>query len=203
LAECAAVAVAIAGGVGADHLCGPTPCAEFDVRALVNHWILVTSHGLLYSALRQPVPEELTTRDFTAGSHWAEEYAAQLDRAVAAWSRDEVWDGYIDLSYDTMPASEVAESILAELAIHGWDIAQATGQPYRISADSARLVRHVVRENSENYRQYRFFAAPYPAPTDADAFIRALAESGRDPRWAPDLSAEPTRQPATPTQLDR
>ncbi|MFD0854388.1 TIGR03086 family protein, partial [Actinomadura adrarensis] len=62
-----------------DCLDDPTPCAEFDLRTLVNHWVLFTSHGLEHRALRRPIPDELTGRDFTADPEWAEAYAAQLD----------------------------------------------------------------------------------------------------------------------------
>lgn len=184
LTECAAEAARIARGVSADQLSAPTPCKEWDVRGLVNHLVLYSSHGLEHRALRKQLPEELTGRDFTTDADWAERYAAQLDRAVAAWSDPAVWEGAVDLGSAAMPAPAIASLITKELAVHGWDLARATGQDHRISDAAAALILSVVDEHAELYRQYDGFADPVPLPDGVPAFDRALADSGRDPRWA-------------------
>ncbi|MFD4877954.1 TIGR03086 family metal-binding protein [Streptomyces sp. NPDC058420] len=181
MTECAAEAARVARGVGADRLDDPTHCPDWDVRAMVNHWVLYTSHGLEHRALRTQLPEELTTRDFTADPDWAEAYAAQLDRAVAAWADPAVWEGEVDLGMAKMPADELASMIIKELAVHGWDVATATGQRYRVSDGVARLVLAVVEKHGDLYRQYDGFADPVPVPADAPVFDRALAASGRNP----------------------
>ncbi|MFD3457742.1 TIGR03086 family metal-binding protein [Streptomyces sp. NPDC058691] len=187
LTEAAAEAARIARGVrpGPEQLAAPTPCADWDTRALLNHWILYTSHGLEHRALRKPLPEELTARDFTADPDWAHAYAEQLDRAVAAWADPAVWEGEIDLGPARMPAAEIASMIVKELAVHGWDVARATGQEYRCGEGLGELVLGVVDRHAEVYRRYDGFAAPVPLPGPgaAPAFDRALALSGRTP-WA-------------------
>ena len=185
MAECAAEAARVARGVTTERLAEPTHCPDWDVRALVNHWVLYTSHGLEHRALRKPLPEELTGRDFTAEPGWAEAYAVQLDRAVAAWSEPGVWEGEVDLGMASMPAAEIASMIVKEMAVHGWDVATATGQEYRISDTAARVVLDVVATHGALYRQYDGFADPVPVPDDAPAFTRALALSGRNPREVP------------------
>ncbi|MET7486492.1 TIGR03086 family metal-binding protein [Streptomyces sp. NPDC005538] len=180
--ECAAEAARVARGVTAAQLDDPTHCPDWDVRAMVNHWVLYTSHGLEHRALRKQLPEELTSRDFTADPDWATAYAAQLERAVAAWADPAVWEGEIDLGMAKMPADEIASMIIKELAVHGWDVATATGQEYRVSDGTARLVLDVVEKHAELYRQYDGFADPVPVPDDAPVFDRALAAGGRDPR---------------------
>ncbi|GLW67101.1 TIGR03086 family protein [Actinomadura rubrobrunea] len=183
--ECAAEAARVARGVDADRLAAPTPCTEFDVRALVNHWVLYTSHGLEHRALRKPLPEALTERDFTAEPDWADAYAAQLDRAVAAWADPAVWEGEIDLGFATSPARQIASLIIKEMAVHGWDVAVSTGQEYTVSSETEEFLLRVVDEHAEMYRKYGGFADPVPVDAGASAFERALALSGRDPHWAP------------------
>ncbi|XVQ11414.1 TIGR03086 family metal-binding protein [Spirillospora sp. CA-255316] len=183
--ECAAEAARVARGVRRERLSDPTPCGEFDLRALVNHWVLYTSHGLEHRALREQLPESLTERDFTADENWAQEYAAQLDRAVAAWADPAVWESEIDLGFASSPATEVASLIIKETAVHGWDVAAATGQEFRVSPEVGEFLLRVVEEHAEMYRQYDGFADPVPVDGDAPAFERALAASGRDPRWQP------------------
>jgi uncharacterized protein (TIGR03086 family) len=182
MVECAAEAARVARGVTAAGLSGPTPCADWDLRTLVNHWVLYTSHGLEHRALRRQLSDELTGRDFTAGPDWAQAYADQLDRAVAAWDDPAVWEGEVDLGMAKVSAPDIASMIVKELAVHGWDVATATGQEFRISPDAGRFVLDVVETHAELYRRYDGFADPVAVPADASDFARALALSGRDPR---------------------
>ncbi|WP_436775586.1 TIGR03086 family metal-binding protein [Yinghuangia sp. YIM S09857] len=184
LSASAAEAARIARGVDPALLDGATPCAEMDTRALLNHWILYTAYGLEKRALREPLPAAWLDRDFTAEPDWAEAYAAQLDRAVAAWSDPAAWEGEIPLGDGfAMPAPEVAKMIVKELVVHGWDVAKATGQELRCAPATAETVLAVVEEYAETYREYKGFADPVPVPDGAPALDRALALSGRDPGW--------------------
>ncbi|GII97606.1 TIGR03086 family metal-binding protein [Sinosporangium siamense] len=185
MASAAAEAARLARGVRAGQLDGPTPCTAFDTRTLVNHWVLYTSHGLERRARREPLPQELVERDFTAEPDWAEGYAKQLDRAVDAWADPAVWAGEVDLGWASMPAVTIAQMVIKEMVVHGWDVARATGQEIHVPDDLARMIFEVVEEHAESYRQYDGFAAPVRIPADAPLFDRALAASGRDPRWSP------------------
>lgn len=168
MVECAAEAARVARGVTAAQLAGTTHCPGWDVRALVNHWVLYTSHGLEHRALRKPLPESLTERDFAAEPGWAAAYAAQLDRAVAVWGDPVVWEGEVDLGdMGSMAAPELASVIVKEMAVHGWDVAAATGQEYRISDAAARVILDVVVTHGDLYRQYDGFAPAVSVPSDS------------------------------------
>ncbi|RFU41103.1 TIGR03086 family protein [Actinomadura logoneensis] len=181
--ECAAEAARVARHVPAGHWDDSTTCADFDLRTLVNHWVLYTSHGLEHRARREALPEELVERDFTADPEWAAAYAVQLDRAVAAWADPEVWEGDIDLGEMSVPAAGIAGMVIKEMAVHGWDVAVSTGQTFAISDEAAAFVLSVVEENAEIYRRYGGFADPVEVDASAPVFERVLALSGRDPRW--------------------
>ncbi|MFI1384853.1 TIGR03086 family metal-binding protein [Embleya sp. NPDC020886] len=184
--EASAEADRLAHGVAPERIAGPTPCPEFDTRALLNHWIVYTSHGMEHRALRTTLPEETTARDFVAEPDWADAYGAQLRRAVAAWAEPAVWEGEIDFGGgQTMPATEIAAMLLLELVLHGWDVARATGQDYRASAELGEAVEGIVARYAEMYREYAGFAVPVAVPEDASAFERALGASGRDALWKP------------------
>ncbi|MEV7776452.1 TIGR03086 family metal-binding protein [Kitasatospora sp. NPDC086791] len=184
LTRAATAAAGVAAAVPADHpLDAPTPCPDFDTRGLINHWVLYTSHGLEHRALRTELPEELSSRDFTADAEWRSAYAAQLERAVAAWADPTVWEGDVDLGGSPVPAVGIARMLILELVLHGWDVARATGGRIEVDGELAVLVGEIVAENAELYRQYQGFAEPVALPDDAPAWDRALAASGRDPRW--------------------
>lgn len=183
LARAASVAAGVAAAVPADQpLDAPTPCAEFDTRALINHWVLYTSHGLEHRARRTDLPAELIARDFTADADWREAYAAQLEKAVAAWADPAAWEGDVDLGGSPFPAVGIARMLVLELLLHGWDVARATGGRIEVDEELALLTGEIVAENAEMFRQYEGFAEPVALPDGASAWERALAASGRDPR---------------------
>ncbi|MET9373732.1 TIGR03086 family metal-binding protein [Streptomyces sp. NPDC003035] len=185
LTVCAAEAARVARGVTADQLAGASVCTGWTVRELVNHLVLYSSHGLEHRALRTQLPEETVQRDFTADTDWAERYAAQLDRALAAWEKPDAWEGDVDLGFATMPATAVASMLLEELALHGWDLARSTGQDFTLPDVTTRFLLTVVEESAEMYRQYDGFADPVDVPETASDLERALATSGRAPAGRP------------------
>lgn len=182
LTVCAAEAARVTRGITPRQLAAPSVCTDWTVRELANHLVLYTAHGLEHRALRTELPEETVARDFTADADWPERYAAQLDRALAAWAKPEAWEGEVDLGGSGVPAADIAGLLTAELALHGWDLARSTGGAYGVPEETGRFLLDVVEGNAEIYRQYGGFAAPAAVPADADAFTRALALSGRAAR---------------------
>jgi uncharacterized protein (TIGR03086 family) len=180
--ECAAEASRIARAVPATtDLSGPTPCGKWDTRTLVNHWVVYTSHGLEHRAMRTELPAELVERDFTADPAWAERYVTQLRRGVAAWADPAVWEGTIGSGDAATPAPAIGAMLVAEMALHGWDVARATGQEFRLSGSSATFLLDFVEEQGAMYRRFDGFEEAVPLPATASVLDRALALSGRDP----------------------
>lgn len=180
----AEAAARVVDGVRPELLGAPTPCTEWDVRQLLNHLILWTSHSLERRAHGESVEPELAEKDFAAAPEFAAEYRAQLGRALAAWSDPAVWERTLPVMGAQTPAADVAALIIAEMILHGWDLAVATGQEYSIAAGAAEAALTAIEANAELFRQYKGFAEPVPVPADASPLDRALALSGRDPRRA-------------------
>ena len=185
LTDAAGAAALVVDGVTPAELSGPTPCDEWDVQALLNHIILWSSHSLEARAHGESVAPELMERDFAAAPDFADAYRAQLDRALAAWAEPAVWDRELDMMGTKTPAANVGALIIAELVLHGWDLAAATGQDYAVSDRAAEAALGAVEANAEIFRQYKGFADPVPTAADAPILDRVLALSGRDPAWTP------------------
>ena len=184
LTTAAAESARIARAVTPEQLAAPTPDTEWDVRTLANHLVLWTSYNFELRARGESASEELQQRDFTAAPDWADDYAAQLDRALAAWADPAVWQGEVTMGDSSMPASAVAGMILLEMALHGWELARATGQPSELPEPVAETVLGLVEEYAGMYRSFPGgFAEALPVADDAPVFDRALALSGRDPHW--------------------
>jgi uncharacterized protein (TIGR03086 family) len=175
----------VVGNVRPEQFGEPTPDTEWDVRALLNHLILWTSHSLERRAHGESVAPELMEKDFAADPDFAAAYQAQLDRALAAWADPAVWDRELKVMGSATPASDVAGLIVAELVLHGWDLAVATGQPYEVTDAAASAALAAVEANAELFRQYKGFAEPVSVPDGAPVLTRTLAISGRDPHWTP------------------
>src|SRR5271154_5503625 len=182
-AAAAEAARVVAGAANTKTLEQPTPCTDWALRTLLNHMILWTSHSAERRAYGESVAEELMSKDFTAEPGYAQAYQAQLARAVDAWSKPEAWEGDRNVMGSATPAADIAAMLIAEMVLHGWDIAEATGQDYRCDDAVARNVLKTVEAQGELFRQYQGFAAIVPVPAGATAFDRALALSGRDPGY--------------------
>jgi uncharacterized protein (TIGR03086 family) len=179
LTAAAGEAARIVAGTSPGQFALPTPCAQWDVRGLLNHLVLWTSYSFERRARSAPVGEDLTERDFAGEPDYAAAYRAQLDRALAAWKPARVWESEIDTGQSKTPAPQIAEMNLMELVLHGWDLASATGQEFTVPEPVAETVRTAVAGVAGMYRDYDGFAAEVAVGADATALERALAMSGR------------------------
>jgi uncharacterized protein (TIGR03086 family) len=188
MAAAAAEAARVVAGVPGHPMDAPTPCDDWDLRTLVNHVILWTAYSAERRAHGESVAEDLMTKDFTADPGFAQDYAAQIGRAVAAWSDPAAWERELGVMGSGTPAADVAAMLIAEMVLHGWDVARATGQEYSCDEAVAASVLATVEAQGELFRQYQGFAAVVPlAGGEADATVldQALSLSGRDPQWKP------------------
>jgi uncharacterized protein (TIGR03086 family) len=182
-AAAAETARAVTGAAKTAPLDTRTPCPDWDLRTLLNHTILWTSYSAERRAHGESVAEELMSKDFTAEPGYVEAYQAQIARAVQAWSAPEAWEGDRGVMGNAMPAADIGAMLIMEMALHGWDIAKATGQDYQCDDDLAQALLETVQAQGDMFRQYQGFAAIVPVPGDASTFERALGLSGRDPNW--------------------
>jgi uncharacterized protein (TIGR03086 family) len=187
MAAAAAEAASVVSGVPdtAGTLDAPTPCPDWDLRTLLNHTILWTSYSAERRAHGESVSEDLMNKDFTADPGFRDDYARQIGQAAKAWQEPGAWAGDIGVMGDATPAADVGAMLIMEMALHGWDVAKATGQEYALDEAAAEAVRTTVEVQAELFRKYQGFADAIDIPDDATTFDRALRLSGRDPDWKP------------------
>ncbi|MEV5015845.1 TIGR03086 family metal-binding protein [Streptomyces sp. NPDC053780] len=174
-------AAPVVRGVSDVALAAPTPCAEYDVKALVNHLFQVVEQ--FQRLARKEASDFGETPDRVAGSpEWRERLVAEADRLAAAWSApgaEEGTTGGMD-----MPARLVGSMALLDLTVHVWDLARATGQEYP-GADEAVVAElaGAVAELAPTAREMGMFGVPVEPAAGASGFERLLAGTGRDPYW--------------------
>jgi len=183
MAAVSAEAARVVGNVPPHALDTPTPCGDWDLRTLLNHTILWTSYSAERRAHGESVAQDLMDKDFAADPGFREDYARQISKAVEAWSDPQAWAGDRSVMGSATPATEVGAMLIMEMALHGWDVAKATGQEYHADDALAKTLLETVQAQAEMFRKYQGFADAIATGDDAPDFDRALALSGRDPAW--------------------
>ena len=173
-------AAGIVAGVKSEQLSDPTPCSEFDVRALGNHMTGFLPYAA--NAIRRGPDMEGEAPDFTQAD-WAANYRAMADDLVTAVGEPGAGEGEVKFGAGTMPAQNALGIMLMELTVHAWDLARATGQDYQLDPATAGMAAAITSQAGPNGREGGFFGPEVAAPEGASEFEKALAVSGRDPNW--------------------
>lgn len=181
LAATAERALPVVRGVTGDALTAPTPCPEYDVRALINHLLQVVVNFQALAA-KQDTDFSATT-DRTAAGDWRETFADECARLVEAWAEPGAEEGTTGAL--GLPARSVGHMVLTDLTVHAWDLARATRQEYAPDPEVVAELGPAVEEMAPRALRYGAFGEAVSAPADASPFARVLAVTGRDPRWSP------------------
>jgi uncharacterized protein (TIGR03086 family) len=173
----------LVSGVAADQWSAPTPCSEWNVRALVNHvvgeerWTTPLMEGKTIAEVGDALDGDLLGDDPAgAASAAAREAAGAAGLAVEK----------VHLSYGDEDPAEYLRQLAADHLIHGWDLAAAIGVPPRLEPELVDEVGTWFAQREELYRSAGIIGDHldgYSEPADA-----LLAASGRDPHWTPELS---------------
>ncbi|WP_328537352.1 TIGR03086 family metal-binding protein [Streptomyces sp. NBC_00344] len=178
LAAAAAQAAPVVRAIEETQLRDPTPCAEYDVRALLNHLIQVVIN---FQALAARQEVDLGDEGDFLGGDWRTEFTQQTDRLVTAWAApgaDEGTAGSMGL-----PARTVAHMVLGDLTVHAWDLARATGQEYTPPPAVLDEVSPALGQMAPMARSAGVFGEPVTVADGATELEKLLAATGRDPHW--------------------
>lgn len=160
-----------------------TPCREWTLADLTRHAIGTTA-GLARLGRREPLDAEDPWGAPTSDRPWPDQLSTQLGDLASAWSQPVAWEGEVDMGGSMMPAGMVGDMALAEVLLHGWDLARATDQRLEVPDPIAGELRRGVEETAEMGRQMGAYGAAVPVHDDASDLDHALAAAGRDPSWS-------------------
>jgi len=179
-------------GVREEQLAAPTPC-EYPVAALLDHFMSLSLHftwaarkttGAEGAASGPPPVPSAANLD----PDWRSVLPKRLGELADAWRDPAAREGMTEAGGQRMPAEVIGVIALDELVMHGWDLARATGQPFRCDPASTAAVLEFTRISAlpEHAAGRKGLFGPVVAvPEDAPAFDRALGLAGRDPAWKP------------------
>ena len=116
-------AKATLANVDSSQLSAATPCASWDVSALINH--MVGANGFFAAGVTgTPPPAEA---DHAAGDFQAA-FATTADALVTALQADGALEKTYQLPFGEMPGAALMGLAATDTFQHAWDLAKATGQ---------------------------------------------------------------------------
>ena len=141
---------AVLANVKADQYDQPTPCASWDVRALVNH-IVGGSHYFAASVSAGKAPEG-DPGDFT-GTDVMAAYDEGIKAAVAAFGAPGALEKTVEMPFGTFPVSAFMGLAMTDQFTHGWDLARATGQDTNLEPEfAAQLLQGAKASIPDQFR---------------------------------------------------
>jgi len=101
-------------------------CDEFDVATLLDHLVMigrriaVVGRGDHWASVQQE----------SVGSGHAEAFAVAAADALTSWRDDAQLVQTFEVPWGTLPGAPVLFTYIGEMAVHGWDLATATGHEF-------------------------------------------------------------------------
>lgn len=157
----------VLSAVHRDQLSRPTPCADWDVSQLIGHVVAAPGHFLEMLRGGQP--------DWSAGPEpatdgWTAQFRSAADDLIHYWHQqgENADPGQVDWQ-------------TAEMAVHAWDLARATGQSTDLDPEVAQRGLAFMSAGLTPENRSPAFALEVSVPDDAPVYDRLAAWAGRKP----------------------
>jgi uncharacterized protein (TIGR03086 family) len=165
--------------VGDDQWGQPTPCSDWDVRALVNH--------LVYEARWAPPLLEGSTiaeiGDRFDGDLLGDDPKATYDEAragvAAAIEAPGALQRTVHLSFGDTPAPGYLTQLAGDFLVHSWDLARGIGADDALDPELVDWVYREALPQVDMLAASGMFDPPVDVADDADAQTKMLALFGR------------------------
>ncbi|MEV6642274.1 TIGR03086 family metal-binding protein [Amycolatopsis sp. NPDC051371] len=172
----ASTVTGLVSALGGDQWTLPTACADWDVRAVVNHLAHGNTKVAFWAGSGPPAPDG----DYLSSSP-ASAFVASVAAARAVLAEPGLFSRTVTTPLGEVPGVFLVHMRVNEYLAHGWDLADATGA-------STDLLPDLAEGALEQWRS-RFGSAPRPpggpfgpeveAPPGATAADRLAAFLGR------------------------
>lgn len=176
-----------ADGVSDDQHDNPTPCSKWNVTQVVQHAALdqlIWASGI--AGTPGPDGDAFAPTGHLDGTV-DELLAPALRTAAATWATvaPDATAVTTPLPQGPMTADTAVAACALDAAVHGWDIAMATGQPSPLTPNLAAQLLPAAQAIVEPLRQYGAYAAALPDEPEDGAAHTLLRYLGRNPNWTP------------------
>jgi uncharacterized protein (TIGR03086 family) len=173
LDELGPVLAAVVGGIRADQLDNPTPCANFTVRGVLEH--MIGGATMFTAAFRGAEPSQPDTTDVLAA------FGPALTGLAEAMHAPGALDRTVHAPFGEVPGATFARFVVLDGLVHGWDLAMATGQAYEPPTSLVAEVEAFGNQAIEPLRDGDTFGPAVEPPPSASPIERLAAFTGRQP----------------------
>ena len=164
-------------GIRDDQWDAPTPCTDWAVRDVVLH-LDGTNRVITALLTDQPLPERPSDPRRAVPDPVAAFHASAVALS-AAFAQPGVLDRVMAGPLGSASGADRLRLRIADLLAHGWDLAQATGQPAALPEDLARRSLEFSRGLLTDAARPGRFAPAQPVAENAPAIDRLVAFLGR------------------------
>ena len=169
--------LAIMANVKPGQLDAPTPCASWDVSALINH---VVGNARWWASLLTGDGHDVT--DYAAGDFVAA-YREGIQLALTAFSAEGALEKMARLPFGEFPGAVVRDMAATEQFAHGWDLARAIGWQDDLDPELAAALlskaRHSIGDSFRGPEGEALFGPVTDAPAGAGPADQLAAYLGR------------------------
>jgi uncharacterized protein (TIGR03086 family) len=160
----------VVGGIAPSDLDLPTPCREFTVRDVLEH--MLTGAATFTATFRGGPPVAPDLSDPLAS------FGPTLGGLADAVTAPGALDATVASPFGDMPGEQFARFVVLDGLVHGWDLAQATGQAYAPADELVTSVSDFAHQAIDAARG-EVFGPAQPAPADASPIDALAAYTGR------------------------
>ena len=162
-----------------DQWSDPTPCTEWDVRALVAHlvdecrWVPYLIDGGTVDGAGDRFAADPLGDD--AKGAWHRESAAARESVSAEGALDRM----VTVSYGQISARDYLWQLTVDLTVHAWDLARGIGADEQLNHELVRRIHAETEKDTETLAKSGLFDPPVHVPAHADLQARMLGLFGR------------------------
>jgi uncharacterized protein (TIGR03086 family) len=175
----------IIASTGPHQAAWPTPCADWDVAALVRHIVGQDLPNFAVAARGETADWAEPAGEL--GDDWSSAFEQGAQHLLAVWRAADL-DRPVPMPGGAeAPLRSRVDHQITELAVHGWDLARATEQSVELDPALAERALGWSRQmlRPEFRGQDKAFGAEVAVPDDAAPYERLAGWFGRDPAWTP------------------
>lgn len=166
-------------------LAKPTPCTEYDVRALVSHLLAVENRIalIIQGAEHAALPREIDRPEDDWAAGW-DEHRVALDQAL---TDDAALGRIVHHPAGDMPGAKALFIYVSEIATHGWDLAAALGRTSELDqAIAAPILAPIKAALPADWRGEEVpFGTVVEVADDSAPYDQLVGWLGRNPSWQP------------------
>jgi uncharacterized protein (TIGR03086 family) len=173
----------VVSGITAEQEGLSTPCSEWNVRTLLGHVIGHSMPNFIIAAAGETPDWQAPAR--AVRTHWAEAYRTAASELIETWRAADM-DRIVASFGGQAPLRSRADQQITELAVHAWDLSQATSQGEPLDPLVAdRALAWSRQMLKPEYRGAGQGVGPeVPVAPEASSYDRLAGWFGRDPAWS-------------------